>query len=319
MSGAGLAAAPALDGVLLRLPGPGILRLYDRSGPDGPRRHAAVWGTDLDRRHAWIPAACLREDGVHVLVLEHEVQPLAWHLPPARPAWQTPLTEALLRAALVMRSEWPPETWAEQVGLGQGDSHDVMARLLVSSGSGPQEEVLAAAIAVRASGRGEWVMRRAVELTERIGRETVATDAFLGALAAALGVRAPAWRTLDVMEILGLSEDWRDRSWQQLRTVCRESAFRTHPDRGGDPEQFMAVRAAWKHLRQAHQRHRRRGMPEAPETPGLRGVWGLETRVWEVLPAVPIQVLHGERRTMSAALGASAADTHGTLTHLRLG
>ena len=60
-------------------------------------------------------------------------------------------------------------------------------------------------------------------------------------------------------------------------------------------------------------------MPEALETPGLRGVWGLETRVWEVLPAVPIQVLHGERRTMSAALGASAADTHGTLTHLRLG
>ena len=51
MSGAGLAAAPALDGVLLRLPEPGILRLYDPAEPDGPSGMRPS-RADLDRRHA---------------------------------------------------------------------------------------------------------------------------------------------------------------------------------------------------------------------------------------------------------------------------
>lgn len=291
MSGAGLAVAPALDGLLLRLPRPGIVRLYPLGAEPEAGRHAATWGADLDRRHAWIPAAALVEAIDPLLVLDDGDSVGAWRLPAAHTAWRTPLADALLRAALVMRSDWEPEAWTEPVGFDEDTHTDAVTRLLVVSGCAPDDRAVAAAVAMRTPGRERQMMQRAIQTAGRIGRETPGTDALLGALASALGVEAPPWRAPDVATALGLAPEWRDGPMRTLRRAWRGTALQHHPDHGGSAARFREVQDAWEHAQAEHRRHAHLRTLGPPSNRGQRGLWGQEVRVWAVRPAVELRLL----------------------------
>lgn len=288
MRPAGLVAAPTLDGVLVRLPHPGVLRLYRLDAGGGPGRYAPEWEAHPCRPGAWVPAACLRGPGDRVLVLAGAEGAQAWRLPGARFGRSGPLLEPLLRAALVLRSGWGAAAWAARVGVGAETQEAAVAQRLVASGTTLPEAQLIDALACRAAQDGAAAMQFAVALAELIDRPTPGTDALLAALADTLGEPPPERLGPDVRAVLGLPADWRARPSADLRRCWRQAAFAVHPDRGGDGVRFGRVQAAWAAVvADGARRAVLRRMAGVGE-PERMGLWGGGTGEWRGLRAATV-------------------------------
>jgi hypothetical protein len=190
-----------------------------------------------------------------------------------------------------MRSGWAEEAWATRAGLGAEPQEAAVTRTMLASGCALDEGALVSAVAVRATGREAEGLGFAVALARCMGRATPGTDAFLQALAEALGEEPPARLGLDVTGALGLPEGWRARSVAELRPAWRRAAFAGHPDRGGEAGEFHRLRAAWEAVQAEVARTRALRDWPRPGSRGVRAVWGGETGVWRVLagtrPAAP--------------------------------
>lgn len=287
----GLAAAPTLDGVLLRVPAPGILRLYRLDDHGAAGRYGPEWGASVPGRQGWIPAACIQAQGPRVLVLEDDHGMRAWRLPWVRLGRRGPLTEPLLRAALVMRSGWPEEAWVARASTAASAEGAAMARSLVASGCAPHIRELVAAVALRAPAREAQALAFASALAALIGHPTPSTDALLTRLAESMGEAPPLRCGPPVVERLGLPRDWRQRSRTGLRGPWRTAAFAAHPDQGGDAERFREVQAAWRVVCDDLERVERLTHVPTPPTPTLRALWGQETGLWRVLRRVPMEMV----------------------------
>lgn len=93
---------------------------------------------------------------------------------------------------------------------------------------------------------------------------------------------------LDPFEILGIPPD-SDRD--KIRRAYRQRARETHPDHGGDPDEFQAVQMAWEALRDDQQRHNRRRARSAgvPDIIGMNAIGAIaRLRAQGLLPAIAI-------------------------------
>lgn len=77
---------------------------------------------------------------------------------------------------------------------------------------------------------------------------------------------------LDPYEILGVSPD---ASTDEIRRAYRQRARETHPDHGGNPDEFQAVQMAWEVLRDGEPtrtRRRQTGSIGVPDVVGMNAV-----------------------------------------------
>ena len=134
---------------------------------------------------------------------------------------------------------------------------------------------------------------------------TAPADVLLVTCACGARVRLgdPISASLDPYAVLGVTPD---ATAEDIRAAYRQRARETHPDHGGDPDEFRAVQIAWELLRDdpAASRTRRRPSVGVPDVIGVNVVVALRRlREHGLLPAVGIVAVPSDDPLVGTVVG----------------